>query len=176
MSGTSQFSCCHGSQLSSAFLSLDFTCTAYWIHVSVGILAFYTADLLLTVSAISNTFVILNLYLPALWLLWRLAVTMSVEESQSRHYNSKHCYGNCTLCAHRNFRNGSIMTRSPSVGVVVTRVVFPLKQKCCGVRMIDYIIQDVNGRNIRLQLLLLAGDVETNPGPGKIYTLMSLVV
>ena len=34
--------------------------------------------------------------------------------------------------------------------------------------MVNYIIQDASGRNIRLQLLLLAGDVETNPGPGKI--------
>jgi hypothetical protein len=57
------------------------------------------------------------------------------------------------------------MTHAPSEGVLLTRVVFPLKQKCCGVRMINYIIQDANGRSIRLQLLLLAGDVETNPGP-----------
>ena len=61
------------------------------------------------------------------------------------------------------------MTHMPSEGVLVTRVVFPLKQKCRGMRIINYIIQDANGQSIRQQLLLLAGDVETNPGPGKIY-------
>ena len=101
-------------------------------------------------------------------LFWRyFAVEQSKEQSKSRHYSSKHCYDNCIMCSHHLLRNGTVQTRDWKDNVPVTMLVLPLKQKCSHKRVIKYIIPKVSGPpRVIHQLLMLAGDVETNPGPG----------
>ena len=106
----------------------------------------------------------LNFAVMLLW--WRFAKDQSLEHSKSRHYNSKYCYNDCYMCSHNWLRKGTIVTCWKDE-IPTTMVVPPLKQKCCQKRVVIYITPNVNGppRVIR-QLLILAGDVETNPGPG----------
>ena len=96
---------------------------------------------------------------------WRFAKNESQEHSKSRHYNSKYCYSNCYMCSHRWLRSTTTTTVTCwKDEVPITMVVPPLKHKCCHMRVVNYIV-DGSARVTR-QLLLLAGDVETNPGPG----------
>ena len=126
----------------------------------------YNFAFVFSVSLFSNTCFVLSLHLPLLRLLWRIGMNQSEEQSTSHHYTSKYCYGNCSLCAHRNLRNGSVSSCLTSSGVMLTRVVFPLKHKCCGMRSVQFIIHNLDGSKVCFKLLLLAGDVEINPGPG----------
>ena len=110
---------------------------------------------------------VLNLQGSAIVLLFALAVTESEGQASSRHYISKNCYNNCSMCAHPHLRNGSVVTHLSSRGVPVTMVVPPLKFKCFGKRSVQYIIHnDAEHSTVISGLILLAGDVETNPGPG----------
>ena len=114
----------------------------------------------------NNLDMMLNLQGSVIVLLFALAVTESEEQASSRHYISKNCYDNCPMCAHPNLRNGSVVTRVSSRGVSVTMVVPPLKSKCCGKRNVQYIIHNDDEHSTVISgLILLAGDVETNPGP-----------
>ena len=128
-----------------------------------------------------NFDMMLNLQGSAIVLLNELAVAESEEQASSRHYISKNCYDNCSMCAHPHLRNGSVVTRVSSRGVPVTMVVPPLKSKCCGKRSVQYIIHNDDEHSTVISgLILLAGDVETNPGPGTfiyicMYTLCMIV-
>ena len=123
--------------------------------------------MLISVAMCNNLDIMLNLQGSAIVLLLALAVTESEEQASSRHYISKNCYNNCSLCAHPHLRNGSVVTRVSSRGVPVTMVVPPLKSKCCGKRSVQYFIyEDAEHTKVISGLILLAGDVETNPGPG----------
>ena len=116
-----------------------------------------------------------NLQGSAIVLLLALAVTESKEQASSRHYISKNCYNNCSMCVHPHLRNGSVVTRVSSRGIPVTMVIPPLKSKCCGKRSVQYIIHnDTEHSTVISGLILLAGDVETNPGPG-IYVHMFIL-
>ena len=116
---------------------------------------------------------LLNLQGSAIVLLLALAVTESEEQASSRHYISKNCYDNCSMCAHPHLRNGSVVTRVSSRGVPVTMVVPSLKFKCCGKRRVQYIIHnDTEHSTVISGLILLAGDVETNPGPGMVVSIL----
>ena len=70
------------------------------------------------------------------------------------------------MYTHRWLRKGSVVTCLKDE-IPITMVVSPLKRKCCHKRVVRYIVPTTDGspRVIR-KLLLLAGDVETNPGPG----------
>ena len=117
----------------------------------------------------NNLDMMFNLQGSAIVLLLALAVTESKEQASSRHYISKNCYNNCSMCTHPHLRNGSVITRVSSHGLPVTMVVPPLKSKCCGKRSVQYIIHnDSEHSTVISGLILLAGDVETNPGPGKV--------
>jgi hypothetical protein len=48
-------------------------------------------------------------------------------------------------------------------------VCFPLKHRCCGVRKVQYHFHHEDCPNVVTILLMLSGDVETNPGPGIAY-------
>ena len=124
----------------------------------------------------SNNFdMMLNLQGSAIVLLLALAVTESEEQASSRHYISKNCCGNYSMCTHPHLRNGSVVTRVSSRGVPVTMVVSPLKSKCCGIRKVQYIMhEDAEHSTVISGLILLAGDVETNPGPGMFQGSMSI--
>ena len=120
------------------------------------------------VSVLYDLYVMIGLNFAITLFLWRFAKNESREHSKSRHYNSKYCYDDCYMCSHRWLRSSIVTTVTCwQDEVPVTMVVPPLKHKCCHMRVVNYIIPNVNGppRVIR-QLLLLAGDVETNPGPG----------
>ena len=70
------------------------------------------------------------------------------------------------MCSHRWLKKGTVVTRWKD-GEPISMVVPPLKHKCCQKRVVYYAIPTVSGstRVIR-RLLILAGDVEINPGPG----------
>ena len=109
----------------------------------------------------------LNFPLVLFW--WIFADQQSKEQSKSRHYNSKHCYDNCAMCSHHLLRNGTVQTQYWEDSIPVTMVVLPLKGKCSHKRVIKYIIpRSQDPPRVIHQLLMLAGDVETNPGPGMI--------
>ena len=110
-----------------------------------------------SVAMCNNLDMMLNLQGSAIVLLLALAVTESEEQASSRHYISKNCYNNCSMCAHPHLRNGSAVIRVSSCGVPVT---IALKSKCCGKRYNDY-----KHSTVISGLIILAGDVETNPGP-----------
>ena len=96
---------------------------------------------------------------------WRFAVLMSEEDSHSRYYKSKIRFCHCSMCSHSLLRNGCVMTRHSKSGVPVTMVVQPLKHKCCRRRRVKFIVHSRDSRRVISLLLMLAGDVETNPGP-----------
>ena len=99
---------------------------------------------------------------------WHSADDQSKEQSKSRHFYSKHCHDNCVMCSHYLLRNGTVQTCYRSDGLPVTMVVLPLRQRCSHQRVIKFIIPNINGPpRVIHQLLMQAGDVETNPGPGK---------
>lgn len=109
---------------------------------------------------------------PLMAILWRTAVICSLEQSQSRHHTAKHCYTGCPLCSHKWLRNGCTITRANSDGVPVTMVVSPLKQKCSRMRRVSFVVHsNPDSPNLISTLLILAGDVETNPGPTGMYLL-----
>ena len=111
----------------------------------------------------------MNVHLPLLVLWWHIAVTQSEEQSLSRHYSSKFCYSHCSMCSHRSFRNGGIITSGSSNGQApITVICPPLKHKCCGSRRVQVIVHNADETEALSSLILLAGDVERNPGPGTV--------
>ena len=119
-----------------------------------------------TVSMVSNLLIVLKLHLPMVGMLWYMALIQSEEQSMSRHHNSKLCYGGCSVCSHHELGKGCVIPRSVFGGIPATKVCHLLKHKCLGARKVKYIIHDQDGPKIVTMLLLLSGDVETNPGPG----------
>ena len=119
-----------------------------------------------TDSVLLDLYVAIALNLAIMFLSWHFAKIESLKHSKSHHYNSKYCYSNCHICSHRWFKKGTVVNcwkyERP-----ISMVVHPLKHKCCHKRIVYYVIPTVNGSpKIIRQLLLLAGDVEINPGPG----------
>jgi hypothetical protein len=87
-------------------------------------------------------------------------VVQSKDESTSRHSNSKCCY-NRSICTDPALGKGCVITEAFSEGMP-----FPLSSKCCGAKEVHC----KDGPKVVAFLLLLSGDVETNPGPGNIFT------
>ena len=116
-------------------------------------------------SALANLNLALYLNTPLMVFWWRFAVLMSEEDSHSRYYKSKMRFCPCSMCSHSLLRNGCVMTRHSKSGVPVTMVVQPLKHKCCRRRRVKFIVHSRDSRRVISLLLMLAGDVETNPGP-----------
>ena len=111
---------------------------------------------------------------PVIMFWWYYADTQSREQTQSRHNTSKHCYEHCSMCSHHQLRNGTILTQNEKDSLPVTVVVLPLKQKCCQKRVAKFMIPSSHGPpRVIHQLLMQAGDIETNPGPGKGRVLQS---
>ena len=70
------------------------------------------------------------------------------------------------MCSHHELGRGCIIPESVFEGIPATKVCHPLKHKCLGARKVEYILHHEDGPKIVTMLLLLSGDVETNPGPG----------
>ena len=68
-----------------------------------------------------------------------------------------------------SWEKGCVIPESVFNGTLATKVCHPLKHKCRGARKVEYILLDEDGPKIVTMLLLLSGDVETNPGPGTIF-------
>lgn len=116
---------------------------------------------------VSSFLLILNFYLPFARLWWHLAGIQCRELSTSRHYISKYCYSGCSMCSDHELGKGCVVSEGFYRGAPVTRVCHPLKSKCCGARKVQYILHHEDSPKVISLLLLLSGDVETNPGPGK---------
>ena len=88
---------------------------------------------------------------------------MAEEDAKSRYYKSK-----LRFCpsSHSLPRNGCVMTHPFKSGVPVTMAVQPLKRKCRRRRRVKFIVHGRDSKRMISLLLMLAGDVETNPGPG----------
>ena len=88
---------------------------------------------------------------------------MAEEDANSRYYKSK-----LRFCpsSHSLPRNGCVMTHPFKSGVPVTMAVQPLKRKCRRRRRVKFIVHGRDSKRMISLLLMLAGDVETNPGPG----------
>ena len=91
-------------------------------------------------SLIKNTLQMLSLHLPIVGLWWRIAVVQSGTQSSSSHSNR--CHSSSSVCSDPVPRNCGVPSKSVS----------------------DQTSQPRRKQFSRL-LLLLSGDVETNPGP-----------
>ena len=109
---------------------------------------------------VSNLLIVLKLHLPMVGMWWYMALVQSEAQSTSRHHHSKLCY---SVCSHHELGKRSVIPGSVFEGIPATKVCHPLKHKCLGARKV---IHDQDGPKIVTMLLLLSGDVETNPGPG----------
>ena len=112
---------------------------------------------------VSNLLIVLKLHLPMVGMWWYIALVQSEEQSMSCHHHSKLCY---SMCSHYELGKRSVIPGSVFEGIPATKVCHPLKHKRLGARKVEYIIHDEDGPKIVTMLLLLSGDVETNPGPG----------
>ena len=121
-----------------------------------------------TAWMISSLLLMLNFHLPCTRLWWQLAAIQCRELSTSRQYCSKYCYSGCSMCSDRELGKGCVVPAGFYRGKPVTKVCHPLKYKCCGARRVQYILYDQEGPKVISLLLLLSGDIETNPGPGKV--------
>jgi hypothetical protein len=74
------------------------------------------------------------------------------------------------MCSDHVLGRGSVNHEGFFKGSPVTRVCYPLNHNCCGKRKVQYIFHEEDGPKVVSLLLLLSGDVETNPGPGKIIS------
>ena len=103
----------------------------------------------------------LNYLLTVLW--WKLAVTESEGTTKTRFRNGPHC--SCSMC--NNHRNGCTITRGN-----ISTVILPLREnwKCYRRRRVLHTVHYSDHQVVTPLLLILAGDVETNPGPGSEYT------
>ena len=119
----------------------------------------------ITVMTKNMSFMV-NFLLPLVGLWWGVAVVQSREQSSSRHYSSKCCYSGCSMCSDHELGKGRIVPESVFEGKPATKICFPLKHRCCGVRKVQYVFHDEDRPNTVTILLMLSGDVETNPGPG----------
>ena len=113
---------------------------------------------------VSNLLIVLKLHLPMVGMWWYIALVQSEEQSKSCHHNSKLC--GCSMCSHHELGKGCVIPGSVFEGIPATKVCHPLKHKCLGARKVEYIIHNQDGPKYVTMLLLLSGDVETNPGPG----------
>ena len=116
----------------------------------------------------------LNSPLIVIW--WRFAVLMSERESNSRYYKSKQRHCNCSMCSHHLMRNGCVVTRLYNGKVPVTMVIPRLKHKCCQRRRVKFIVCKPESTRVISLLLMLAGDVESNPGPGNYMCVLAIPV
>ena len=112
---------------------------------------------------VSNLLIVLKLHLPMVGMWWYIALVQSEEQSMSCHHHSKLCY---SVCSHYELGKRSVIPGSVFEGIPATKVCHPLKHRRLGERKVEYIIHDEDGPKIVTMLLLLSGDVETNPGPG----------
>ena len=122
--------------------------------------------LLIIVVMVKNMSIMVNFHLPLVGLWWGVAVVQSREQSSSRDYSSKCCYSGCSMCSDHELGKGRIASECVFEGRPATKVCFPLKHRCCGVRKVQYVFHHEDHANIVTVLLMLSGDVETNPGPG----------
>ena len=100
----------------------------------------------------------LNYLLTVLW--WKLAVTESEGTTKTRFRNGPHC--SCSMCT--NHRNGCTIARGN-----ISTVILPLRDnwKCYRRRRVFCTVHYSDHQVVIPLLLILAGDVETNPGPGE---------
>ena len=100
----------------------------------------------------------LNFLLSILW--WKLAVTESEGTTKTRFRNGPHC--SCTMCT--NHPNGCTIRRGN-----ISTVILPLRDnwKCYRRRRVLQTVHYSDHQVVTSLLLILAGDVETNPGPGE---------
>ena len=116
---------------------------------------------------ITSVRVVLTLHIPMVGFWWRVAAVQSEDQYTSHHYNSKCCYSGCSMCSDPVLGRGSVSHEGFLEGAPVTKVCHPLSHKCCGRRKVQYIFHRKDGAAVIFHiLLLLSGDVETNPGPG----------
>lgn len=114
-----------------------------------------------------NAGCIYSLNVPVLILWWQLSVSESKNYYISRHSCPPPCY--CFMCTHKWLSKGCVITHTGQDGVPnVSVVVSPLKSRCCQMRRIRFIFHCGSHSEVVSLLLILAGDVETNPGPGKV--------
>ncbi len=95
---------------------------------------------------------------------WRFAVD---QQSASSH-RSKYCCDDPSKCFHHQLKNVTVIVHNGRDNLPVTIIVLPHNQKKCS-KVIRYDVSDCSVDTLRViqQMLMQAGDVETNPGPGK---------
>ena len=87
-------------------------------------------------------------------------MTESEGTTKTRFRNGPHC--SCTMCTNHRYgciiRNGNVST-----------VILPLRDncKCYRRRRVFHTVHYSDHQVVTSLLLILAGDVETNPGPGE---------
>ncbi len=94
---------------------------------------------------------------------WHFALE---QQPDPHHPKSKYYCGDSSKCAHyHQLRNGTIILRKGNSNEPDAMVVLP--KHCNNKKVIKYrIIESEDSYRICQQLLMQAGDVETNPGPG----------
>ena len=133
------------------------TCKVLCIYVNIFLHTIIVISVV-CVGEILRYELYLNFLLTILW--WKLAVTESEGTTKTRFRNGPHC--SCTMCT--NHRNGCTITRGN-----VSMVILPLRDnwKCYRRRRVLHTVHYSDHKVVTSLLLILAGDVETNPGPGE---------
>ena len=106
-----------------------------------------------------NMNLVFILHLPVMMIWWSFAKLQYLEHVKTCHYHS-HCdhklSDKCSLCSRERLRISSLNTDRQESTLTLMMALLKQTLKCAQI-IIPLLL-----------LLLLSGDVETNPGPGKI--------
>ena len=105
---------------------------------------------------LQNKVIILMMNSPVVYLWWRLLTSQSEGDFRS-HHSTLECH-----CSKFSIKYGTSTERRK----IILTLIVSLFMRCIGKKRIKYDIHYSDNQIVLSQLLLLAGDVETNPGPG----------
>ena len=113
-----------------------------------------------TVSTLWNVIALFSLTIPLMLIWWHLAISQT--SNYPTYFKPKHFYKKHYNCSYDWPRNSSFAHEGGSEVAVVV-MVSPHKQKCDQKSNTKFKAYE---SSVNSHLLMLAGDVESNPGPG----------
>jgi len=101
-----------------------------------------------------NFLVMMSMSIPIMWFMWALANDNAIQHFLACHFE----YGarSCSFCSHYHFNSEYCISQLKKQAIMIKSMMVLLKP-----------LFERGGLIIPLLLILLSGDVELNPGPGK---------
>jgi hypothetical protein len=121
------------------------------------------------IEGLTSLHLVLGLHITMVGFWWGVAAVQSEDQNLSHHCIPKYCYSGCSMCSDHVLGRGSVNQE----GFSVTRV---CHCNCCRRRKVQYIFHEKDGLTVVSLILLLSGDVEANPGPGKVHWCMDFLL